>query len=824
MRFFAFLTLLIIVESVNSHSSTFLSHARRSKDIIKRQGGLLGLGGTFFFFGCTRYMSIHCCLGPPSPPSPSQSNSGGGGAGGGGGGGLIGGILGGKPPPTTAAPATSASSGGDGGAVGGLLSPLAPVVQPLTSAAAPVLKPVVSAAAPVVNPVASAAAPVVTPIVSAAAPVVKPVVSAAAPVASAVGSAAAPVVKPIASAAAPVASVVASAAAPVASAVGSVAAPVASVVASAAAPVGSAVGSVAAPVASVVASVATPVASAVGSVAAPVASVVASVATPVASAVGSVAAPVLSAVTSVAAPVTSLVGSVAAPVLSAVTSVAAPITSLAGSVAAPVLSAVTSVAAPVTSLAGSVAAPVLSVVTSVAAPVTSLAGSVAAPIITVVTSVAAPVTSLAGSVAAPIITTAVAPVTSIFPPPNSGTPTLIPTPETPTIIVSTIVPDIPSISSAPPLVSVISFPQPSIAAVPTITANSPLVKATTMSIDSKISFILTISSLALNSIPTTPAISLTNPDQASSTALPANAVPTTSLPLPSGMPARIYPPDRLDPNTDLTGYTFIAILFDLELNWPFVVLNSISSTQIFAYMPIILTTALGIDGETSFSFILLLLISIFVAIGTQILTWALQVFIPTSYQTPADADQLGTLWLGYVPSNLVTTLSQEILAKQSKFYMGESDPVVRALAEHVNSGFSILSVSDPNTGGPSSGDGGQTRRDAIIGVVSSLGGIAFFVLVFLAYRMMKNRRDHAHRRLSEGPDAAGVRPEGQDFDQDSVGGARRRSFYYAEDSLRGFQDPEPEQIAGPSVMTERRTIAPGTLISAPVLQENSLNW
>lgn len=287
--------------------------------------------------------------------------------------------------------------------------------------------------------------------------------------------------------------------------------------------------------------------------------------------------------------------------------------------------------------------------------------------------------------------------------------------------------------------------------------------------------------------------------------MPASAVPTTLLPLPSGMPARIYPPDRLDPNTNLTGYTFIAILFDLELNWPFVVSSPISSTQIFAYIPIIISTALGIQVS-------------------QILTWALQVYIPVSYQSPADAAQLGTLWLGYIPSDLVTTLSQEILAKQSKFYTGESDAVAQALASNVNSGFSILSVSDPNSGGSSpSDDSGKMRQDAIIGVVSSLGAIAFFVLVFLAYRMMKNRRDHAHRRLSDPP--GGVRPEGQDFDQDSVGGARRRSFYYAEDSLRGFQDSELEQNTGPSsVMTQRRTVIPGTPISAPVLQESSLNW
>lgn len=210
------------------------------------------------------------------------------------------------------------------------------------------------------------------------------------------------------------------------------------------------------------------------------------------------------------------------------------------------------------------------------------------------------------------------------------------------------------------------------------------------------------------------------------------------------------------------------------------------------------------------------------------MTWALQVYIPTSYHTPADADQLGTLWLGYVPTNVVTTLAQEILAKQSKFYTGETDAVAHALAQHVNSGFDILSVSDPNPGGPSSGDGEKSRRDTIIGVVTSLGGIAFFVLVFLAYRMMKNRRDHAHRRLSDPSDrdSPGVRPDGQDFDQDSVGGARRRSFYYAEDSLRGFQDPEQDHFAagGPSVMTERRTVVPGTPISPPVLQQSSLNW
>jgi hypothetical protein len=351
-----------------------------------------------------------------------------------------------------------------------------------------------------------------------------------------------------------------------------------------------------------------------------------------------------------------------------------------------------------------------------------------------------------------------------------------------------------------------------------------------VAIDPNISFILSLSSLAVTSVPTNPPVSLTNPDQALSAASPVSAVPTSMVSLPSGIPARIYPPDRLDPNTDLTGYTFIGILFDLELNWPFVVASPVSSTQIFAYIPIIIATALGIQGDSFFSFILivlLLFINIIFSIGTQILTWALQVYIPTSYQTPADAAQLGTMWLGYVPSSLVITLSQEILAKQSKFYIGGFDTVAQDLASHVDAGFSIISVSDPNSSsakGTSSGDGGKSRQDAIIGVVSSLGAIAFLFLVFLAYRVMKHRRELAHRRLSDPPDigSVGVRPEGQEFDQDSVGGARRRSFYYAEDSLRGFQDSE--QVTGPSMMTQRRTIVPGTPISAPVLRESSLNW
>jgi len=336
--------------------------------------------------------------------------------------------------------------------------------------------------------------------------------------------------------------------------------------------------------------------------------------------------------------------------------------------------------------------------------------------------------------------------------------------------------------------------------------------------------------LAAQSIPTSTSVqSLTDPDQPTTTFDTQSIEPTTTfsvVPLPTGIPNRIYPKDQLDLSQDMSGYTIISILFNQELNWPFVAQNQISSSQIFAYLPVIIATALSMPGS-------------------QVKTWALQVYVPSSYQSSADKTLLGTTWVGYIPSDKVDTLAAEIKAKQSAFYTGVPDTVARALASHVNSGFNLNSVPDPNTknggggggggSGPSgsnaSSDNGKSRQDAIIGVVSTLGAIALLVLVFLVYRSVKRRRELAHRRLSDPPNAggfiAGARPEGREFDQDSVGGARRRSFYYAEDSLRGFQSNSHDEGQYDSrtspTMSQRRNVVPAT-ISAPILQQSSMNW
>ncbi|KAF8961223.1 hypothetical protein BDZ97DRAFT_1664635, partial [Flammula alnicola] len=93
---------------------------------------------------------------------------------------------------------------------------------------------------------------------------------------------------------------------------------------------------------------------------------------------------------------------------------------------------------------------------------------------------------------------------------------------------------------------------------------------------------------------------LTDPDQiASSVApIPSAASTITDAPLPTGIPGRILPADQLAPSTDLSGFTLISLLFDQSLNWPFVVNSAISSSQIFAYVPVLIGTALGITGKS----------------------------------------------------------------------------------------------------------------------------------------------------------------------------------------------------------------------------------
>lgn len=101
------------------------------------------------------------------------------------------------------------------------------------------------------------------------------------------------------------------------------------------------------------------------------------------------------------------------------------------------------------------------------------------------------------------------------------------------------------------------------------------------------------------------------------------------------------------------------------------------------------------------------------------------------------------------------------------------------------------------------------------------------MLAFLVVRALKQRRDLAHRRLSDAPQGGdmyvGARPENQDFDRDSVGGQRRRSFYYAEDSLRDGIPVGAGENVSEAGMRERRPVN-ANMIGTPVLRDNTMNW
>ncbi|KAH8112227.1 hypothetical protein DFH11DRAFT_1689967 [Phellopilus nigrolimitatus] len=251
-------------------------------------------------------------------------------------------------------------------------------------------------------------------------------------------------------------------------------------------------------------------------------------------------------------------------------------------------------------------------------------------------------------------------------------------------------------------------------------------------------------------------------------------------------------------------------MFDGTLGWEFVATNTDSAAQIFAYFPACLQAALGVLPDQ---------------------------VKPSTYTSAADASQLWTLFMSYILSDKVTELEQAVKARQSDLYTGTSG-ISNQLAQCIDASFSVTSVGDPitsdglngssNSSSSSSSGSDHTRLDAIIGVCSALGGIALCILVFLIYRNFKRRQEVAHQHLTD-MNPGGTPVPGQHFYQDSIGGQRRRSFYYAEDLLRGYvQAPMHDEVYDHRInpaagigggMREQRAIVPGT-ISAPVLRDN----
>jgi hypothetical protein len=328
-------------------------------------------------------------------------------------------------------------------------------------------------------------------------------------------------------------------------------------------------------------------------------------------------------------------------------------------------------------------------------------------------------------------------------------------------------------------------------------------------------------------------LGLKDPDAAATTLslnVPSNSLsgPASEAPLPTNLPARIYPPTQID-SSNLSGYDIATLKFDSALPWRFVAQNTQSQGQILLWTPYLIAAGLNISI-------------------TSVKTFALEAYVPADYHGPEDAGQLRTLYLAYIPHSYMSQLKDEIKDLSSPFYTVLPDPY-STLASHVDPAFDIASVQDPNVVPGTQQIAGshvnRSRTDAIIGVVSALGGLALLIFGGLVFRSVKRNRELLHRRLSDPNIPNDPYPDrtGRDFDQDSVGGQRRRSFYFAEDSLRGQQQPAvpavPAQTqhvlqpgsqteysyrASPESMRERRVPVVPEAISAPILTQSSLNW
>src|SRR5262249_39553185 len=132
----------------------------------------------------------------------------------------------------------------------------------------------------------------------------------------------------------------------------------------------------------------------------------------------------------------------------------------------------------------------------------------------------------------------------------------------------------------------------------------------------------------------TPTVTSTESSDAESTAssspsstLGAGAVPTT-VAFPSNLPSRIVPADAT--LTQPEGTTLISILFNEKLSWEWLASQADATSQVFAFAPQLIATALSIDPS-------------------RVQTYALQAYQPAVFA----GDNTGTLlslYLCFIPS------------------------------------------------------------------------------------------------------------------------------------------------------------------------------
>ncbi|KFY26144.1 hypothetical protein V493_04249 [Pseudogymnoascus sp. VKM F-4281 (FW-2241)] len=295
------------------------------------------------------------------------------------------------------------------------------------------------------------------------------------------------------------------------------------------------------------------------------------------------------------------------------------------------------------------------------------------------------------------------------------------------------------------------------------------------------------------------------------------ATTTTAVPsgIPSSLPLVVAPINGVPPAMD--GFTLIQVGFTYALNYEFVVANSMSSAQIFSYLPKGIAYGLEIKDR-------------------DVVMHSLQPF-----DTSGTLGYITTLALAYIPDDKVSNLGIMIHVPVSRLYKNPSEPVA-VIMSSINPAISItvgsgLDGSNPKAPvGGGGGDGSTPTPDdkdsgngnggifddnennqtpgakgmtAGIATGAVVAAAAYGAAMFFIARRYK-RRKLSHRRARSVMNPAEM--------AEASGSAALPGGVYMSGGRQSTGSGESG--SGSSAGNSARTAQ----ISAPMMAENSLGW
>ena len=278
------------------------------------------------------------------------------------------------------------------------------------------------------------------------------------------------------------------------------------------------------------------------------------------------------------------------------------------------------------------------------------------------------------------------------------------------------------------------------------------------------------------------------------------------------MPKLIQPPGGMP--SPPSNATLVQMGFDYGLNFPFVVDQQNSASQIFAYLPQGIAFGLGISKD-------------------QVVMNALM-----PYDTSQTMGYITTLAQAYVPSELVSQLQLDLHTSMSNMYQNPDSPV-KTLMGMINPTIPILpgasldvgtaasSYNPAATTSSSAGDGAPIGADSgssnqvkgtSVGIgAGAVAGAAIYAaaMVYVARRYRQKRAARGHARASSVPTAG-------EMSQTSGGGMG--GFFMSGANGRGSATNSGGRGSRNSAGSSNGRSVREQGISAPMMAENSLGW